>query len=202
MSKTSNNGQKTIYFLQSEIGGLIKIGITKDFAYRFASLQNQCPVPLQVLGTMNGDLAQESRIMARFAAYRVHGEWFEPAGDLLHYIADNTTPVDAESLPLSNGMHKAVETLHEWWYDRSGGKYGKESRKGTSIRVLVQPDNGQPPAPATVRDCSTLTAQSAIIAVDIALGAVSNGTVCGRSGNAYRVTGRGKTREATPIQVE
>jgi len=194
--------QKTVYFIQSEIGGLVKIGITKDFAYRFASLQNQCPVPLQILGTMTGDLAQESRVMARFAAYRVHGEWFEPVKDLLRYIADSTTPTDAESLPLSNGMHQAVGTLHEWWYERSDGKYGKASRKGTSVHVLVQPDDGQPSIPVTVRGYSALTAQSAIIAVDVALGAVSNGTVCGRGGNVYRVTGRGETREATPIQVE
>jgi len=182
--------QKTVYFIQSEIGGLVKIGITKDFAYRFASLQNQCPVPLQVLGTMAGGLAQESRIMARFAAYRVHGEWFEPVKDLLQYIADSTTPIDTESLPLSNGMHQAVETLHEWWYERSDGKYGKASREGTSVHVLVQPDDRQPSIPVIVRNYSTLTAQSAIIAVDVALGAVSNGTVCGRGGNVYRVTGR------------
>lgn len=86
-----------IYFIQAEGIGHVKIGYTDgdDVSDRAAALQTGSPVPLRVLGTILGTLEDEKNLHRRFAAHRVHGEWFKPVPELLAlFTAAEREPVD------------------------------------------------------------------------------------------------------------
>lgn len=78
-----------IYFLQADIIGRIKIGHTSkaNADSRLEALRTASPVPLRLLATMKGNRTREQRLHLRFAASRVHGEWFEPTPKLIRFIA-------------------------------------------------------------------------------------------------------------------
>lgn len=65
-----------VYFVQAECG-LIKIGTTADIEWRMKSLRGQSPVPLTLLATVPGRRTEEHEFHRRFAAHRLHGEWFK-----------------------------------------------------------------------------------------------------------------------------
>lgn len=67
-----------VYFIQAETGGPIKIGTAIDAEKRMASLQLSCPVKLRLLSKRPGGERLERFLHRQFAAYRLHGEWFEP----------------------------------------------------------------------------------------------------------------------------
>lgn len=81
-------GRTMIYFIQAEGIGHIKIGFTDndDALIRLASLQIGSPVKLRLLGTILGTADDEKDLHRRFAAYRIHGEWFDPVPELLMMI--------------------------------------------------------------------------------------------------------------------
>lgn len=72
------------YFVQATDGGPIKIGRTNDVEKRLRSLQANCPAKLRWLGWMSGSM--ERHLHERFAAHRLHGEWFAPAEGLIEFI--------------------------------------------------------------------------------------------------------------------
>jgi predicted nucleic acid-binding Zn ribbon protein len=78
--------QGSVYFIQAG-NGAIKIGFSKDIEARLADLQVASPVQLRLLGTMNGTKETEKNIQDTFADLRLRGEWFEPARDLLDFLA-------------------------------------------------------------------------------------------------------------------
>ena len=65
-----------VYFVQAE-NGLIKIGSTNYIEDRMKSLSSQSPLGLTLLATVRGDRAKEFAYHLRFAAHRLHGEWFQ-----------------------------------------------------------------------------------------------------------------------------
>lgn len=80
-----------IYFVRCGKDGPVKIGYTStNLAARLIFLQVGCPWELQVLGTMDGDLAAEAGLHATFDHLHLRGEWFHPASDLLNFIAAST----------------------------------------------------------------------------------------------------------------
>lgn len=89
-----------IYFFQAEGVGHIKIGFTDgtDASFRLADLQTGSPVPLRLLGTMPGTADDEKNLHRRFAAHRVHGEWFLPVPDLLALICPKPDQVACEGI--------------------------------------------------------------------------------------------------------
>lgn len=64
----------------------VKIGFTTQLDIRLAALQNSSPVPLAVLAIVEAAPSLEREYHARFAAHRLHGEWFEPHPDILAEI--------------------------------------------------------------------------------------------------------------------
>lgn len=77
-----------VYFIQAVNGGPIKIGIAVDVESRLETFQCGSPVPLRIVGVIRGaGISTEQRLHRRFAAHRLHGEWFEPAAALLDFIA-------------------------------------------------------------------------------------------------------------------
>lgn len=67
-----------VYFVQAGTVGPIKIGTSVNVKDRMASIQVHCPEPLRLLGVTRGGLVLEQAFHRRFAAHRLHHEWFEP----------------------------------------------------------------------------------------------------------------------------
>ncbi len=76
-----------VYFVQDEVTGLIKIGTTNHLRHRIQQLKSEGGRPVKLLGYIWGRFAKEREMHARFAAFRVQGEWFEPQPELLTFIA-------------------------------------------------------------------------------------------------------------------
>lgn len=76
-----------VYFIQSVIGGPIKIGTSLFPRGRLVDLQYYSPFKLRIIGTIKGEgYKKEAELHKKFRVYRLHGEWFEPAEALLNYI--------------------------------------------------------------------------------------------------------------------
>lgn len=75
---------QVIYFMQGVSGGAIKIGIAVDVEKRRKAIQYF--EPLEILATVPGNEKVETELHKQFASIRLHGEWFEPAPELLECI--------------------------------------------------------------------------------------------------------------------
>jgi len=71
-----------VYFIAG--GELVKIGYTQEptVKQRLNTLQLMCPVPLTLLGVLDGEYQLESALHDKFAADRQHGEWFARTPEL------------------------------------------------------------------------------------------------------------------------
>lgn len=75
---------KQIYFLRRKDGvGPVKIGCSRRPIQRLTDLYRWSPYELTLLASAPGGSAWERGLHARFAAYRLHMEWFAPAPALL-----------------------------------------------------------------------------------------------------------------------
>jgi hypothetical protein len=72
----------TIYFVGPE-GGPIKIGFASRLEFRLKDLRTANAYPLKVHATVEGPPKLERDYHQRFAAHRLHGEWFTPHPDIL-----------------------------------------------------------------------------------------------------------------------
>jgi hypothetical protein len=105
----------TIYFIRAGKDGPIKIGhTTRTPEIRLGQLQTGNPHKLHVLEEIHGDGATESKLHARFAEFRLDGEWFQPHEVLLSFIAGISAakaniPARAKpvALPLLAGLQHA-----------------------------------------------------------------------------------------------
>jgi len=80
-----------IYFVQGELTERIKIGFTARFIeQRVQVLQTGSPDKLVFLGGLPGDVNDENTMHDRFKKFRLHGEWFEPAPELVEFIRNET----------------------------------------------------------------------------------------------------------------
>lgn len=78
-------GFADLYFIGSDEGP-IKIGVSVDPTKRLKGIQTSYPYKLQILALIPDGGMMESEYHARFAAHRLHGEWFEPHPDILAEI--------------------------------------------------------------------------------------------------------------------
>ena len=79
-----------LYFVQA--GDAIKIGCTQNPKKRFAQMQTGCPKKIVVLCALEGSAWLERFYHRKFAAHRLHGEWFDPHPDILAEIERLRTP--------------------------------------------------------------------------------------------------------------
>lgn len=77
---------QTVYFIQSEIGGPIKIGISVGIPGRLNQIQNMCPFKLKIIHEMPGGKEQEKYLHALFRQFRLHGEWFDDVKPIYNFI--------------------------------------------------------------------------------------------------------------------
>lgn len=75
-----------VYFMQSILGGPIKIGSTRSLFERLLSCQLGCPVHLRVVGVIPGDESLELQLRRRFRKFMRPGGWFDPAPGLISLI--------------------------------------------------------------------------------------------------------------------
>jgi hypothetical protein len=75
-----------VYFVQAGAGGPIKIGVASDLNARVGALQTGCPELLVVLASIEGDAATETIYHAHLRRFRLRGEWFKPAPEVLECV--------------------------------------------------------------------------------------------------------------------
>jgi hypothetical protein len=85
------------YLIGLEGSPIVKIGYTGgDPLGRLRGLQTGLPFKLSLLWSVDGDF--EADLHARFAAYRVRGEWFDltPLGESVQTVTDAVEAIKAE----------------------------------------------------------------------------------------------------------
>lgn len=93
-----------VYLIQA--GDALKIGYAADPRRRIHNLRIGSPVPLVLVGTMNGGGETERELHMRFAAHRRHGEWFAAHADIL---GAGWQLVSAQGCREPNGVDDLVE---------------------------------------------------------------------------------------------
>lgn len=87
MQKARQDGAPKIYFAQIP-SGPIKIGFTtKKPSGRITELQAGNHETITLLWAGAGTKTQERKLHERFAALKLRSEWFQPAEELLQFIA-------------------------------------------------------------------------------------------------------------------
>lgn len=84
-----------VYFIQVGDDGPIKIGLAKNIDRRLAELQSASPYELFVIGFVRTrtPLDTEQYFHCLFREHRIRGEWFEPAREILNFIAQSVDEV-------------------------------------------------------------------------------------------------------------
>jgi hypothetical protein len=75
-----------IYTIQQGDDGPVKIGKAKKPSERIATLQQANPATLNGIAAWRDFPEEEKRLHREFAKYRIRGEWFEPAPELIEYV--------------------------------------------------------------------------------------------------------------------
>ena len=73
-----------IYFIKHT--DFVKIGYTGDISARLTQLQISCPVKLNVLGLIDGNLEDEAIYHEKFKHLSSSGEWFKYSEELSKFI--------------------------------------------------------------------------------------------------------------------
>lgn len=91
-----------IYFVQGVVSGHIKIGFSTNVMSRMSSLATGSAEQLRLLGAIPGSHSDEQALHRTFRHFRLKGEWFESAPDLIGYIIGvlaTNAPVEISSAP-------------------------------------------------------------------------------------------------------
>jgi hypothetical protein len=75
----------SVYFIQAETGGPIKIGYAADELKRFQNIQTSHHETLVLRHAILGDIETERSIHKRFRQWRIRGEWFFPGPELAKF---------------------------------------------------------------------------------------------------------------------
>lgn len=79
-------GAGWVYFIQSERGGPIKIGVATNVRARIDSLQSGNWEKFIILGVMSGTYKHENILHRHFAQHRLFGEWFADSIEIRNAI--------------------------------------------------------------------------------------------------------------------
>lgn len=72
-----------VYVIQQRNNGPIKIGKSGDLINRMGVLKQGNPYSFQILAVLEGGAELERRLHQRFSRYRIYGEWFHPANEII-----------------------------------------------------------------------------------------------------------------------
>lgn len=143
------------YVVRLGESGPIKIGKAIDVDARIAKLQTGCPEKLHVIKVIGKNI--EAELHRRFADYRKHGEWFDPAPELVDFFAKesfaNHSRAPREPFapdlrpPTPTNDHRASTSDA-----REDGGSPEEPEEVTNVRYISDrpppPESVEPPEPA------------------------------------------------------
>jgi hypothetical protein len=89
-----------VYFAQAKHSGEVKIGFSTNVDNRLYALANQRWTTMTLLGWVPGGPKVEREMHAKFDAFALGHEWFNPAPELLSFVETSTrhdNPVDVIS---------------------------------------------------------------------------------------------------------
>lgn len=110
-----------VYFVQAGDDGPIKIGTVKrDINGRIASLQTGSSERLHLRRAVLGDVYEEKRLHERFAASRLHGEWFMLSDELSEFI--DSLPEGIPDLPDQPGIRPEIHARRAYVEDPSSNE--------------------------------------------------------------------------------
>lgn len=75
-----------VYFLLSKKSKTLKIGYSSHLSNRIKSLQSSSPDSLTLPKAIPGSKQLEAELHKKFAANRLHGEWFSATPEVIEYI--------------------------------------------------------------------------------------------------------------------
>ena len=75
-----------VYLMQSELTGLLKIGISKDPIQRRRNLETAQGGKIELLKIIAGGKNIEKKLHEKFSTYRKDGEWFENTAEIIDYF--------------------------------------------------------------------------------------------------------------------
>lgn len=122
--------------------GPIKIGKTIDVEARIAKLQAGCRDKLNVIRVIGKNI--EAELRQRFEQYRKHGEWFEPAPELVEFFSKESFANHSRKLPesLAPDLRSPTTTSDHDRDARESREDSDQSREGA-----WQPEARQQPCP-------------------------------------------------------
>lgn len=116
-----------VYFLHAPTVGLVKIGRSIDMERRLQEIRLLSPVPLELLGVVNGGARRESAYHRKWSRLRQHGEWFTATEELRFQLWSDSIS-DAWNAAPAGGRREFlehigrdvdhVERLIGYWGDR------------------------------------------------------------------------------------
>ncbi len=77
-----------VYLIRCKLSGRVKIGIATKPVARLHNLQLMSPTELELICSCKGGRTYEREIHERFAAQRLHGEWFNLTREQVRSIAE------------------------------------------------------------------------------------------------------------------
>jgi hypothetical protein len=130
-----------VYFVQAA-DGPVKIGISKNPPARMVKMQADNHSPLTLLAVTPGGVAEEQAFHLRFAASRLHGEWFSPAPELLALVRSFGQCPVVTLTDLQRDLLRAV-ACGQWegWLPPSGRSMFIATAKRLRRRGLIENRN-------------------------------------------------------------
>jgi hypothetical protein len=111
---------RSVYFIQRDENGPIKIGTARKPQSRLAILQTGSDAHLYLLHHIPGWKKTERALHLRFSRYRLTGEWFSPAQEILDFIAGlQSGKVEFPSLEVGMTAYSARDALNDRLRDES-----------------------------------------------------------------------------------
>jgi hypothetical protein len=82
----SENASEYVYFIATEDGRFVKIGLSREPEARCQSIQVGLPVAVSVIAVIPGDRREEKRLQYRFRRDRAREEWFHFTREIRRFV--------------------------------------------------------------------------------------------------------------------
>ena len=77
-----------VYVFQMGLAGPLKIGFSTNVGQRLETIQHHSPFDMHRLVAFEGTVEDEAALHRRFAKFRMRGEWFLPASEIIDYCIE------------------------------------------------------------------------------------------------------------------
>ena len=80
-------GRQHLYFIECEVTGVIKIGISINPEKRLRNLQSSSPTKLKLRAVLANKANWEAPLHQKFADHNSHDEWFFPNAEIENFLS-------------------------------------------------------------------------------------------------------------------